>query len=170
MPGEDYEQIEGLYPGLWFMERINLHQPAEVGKRVAVIGGGFTAMDCSRSSLRMGAEKVYVIYRRSRNEMLVYEEEAREAEIEGVDFRFLVSQTEVLHENGRGGGPEMHAEPAGRAGRQRAAKPCAHPRLRVHPGRGYGDRRHRTELGDRVGPADTRHEVDKARQAGGGHR
>jgi NADPH-dependent glutamate synthase beta subunit-like oxidoreductase/ferredoxin len=101
VPGEDYDTVHGLYPGLWFMERINLHQKVEIGKRVAVIGGGFTAMDCSRSSLRMGAEKVYVIYRRSRNEMLVYEEEAREAEIEGVDFRFLVSQTEVIVENNR---------------------------------------------------------------------
>lgn len=101
VPGEDYDGVTGLYPGLWFMERVNLHQKVAVGKRVAVIGGGFTAMDCSRSSLRMGAEKVYVIYRRSRNEMLVYEEEAREAEIEGVDFRFLVSQTEVLVENGK---------------------------------------------------------------------
>src|SRR5205814_6815482 len=86
--------------GLWFMERLNLHEKVAIGKRVVVIGGGFTAMDCSRSSLRMGADKVYVIYRRSRNEMLIYEEEAREAEIEGVDFRFLVSQTEVLVEDG----------------------------------------------------------------------
>ncbi|MEO8284866.1 MAG: FAD-dependent oxidoreductase [Chloroflexota bacterium] len=97
--GEDYTDTKGLYPGLWFLEQVNLHQRPFVGKRVAVIGGGFTAMDCSRSSLRMGAEKVYVIYRRSRNEMLVYEEEAREAEIEGVDFRFLVSPIEVVHEN-----------------------------------------------------------------------
>jgi NADPH-dependent glutamate synthase beta subunit-like oxidoreductase len=101
IPGEEYEQVEGLYPGLWYMERINLHQKVNIGRRVAVIGGGFTAMDCSRSSLRLGADKVYVIYRRSRNEMLVYEEEAREAEIEGVDFRFLVSPIEVLHENGK---------------------------------------------------------------------
>lgn len=100
IPGEDYEGVKGLYPGLWFMERVNLHQRPEVGRRVAVIGGGFTAMDCSRSSLRMGAEKVYVLYRRSRNEMQVYEEEAREAEIEGVDFRFLVSPVEIMVENG----------------------------------------------------------------------
>ncbi len=99
LPGEDYENVKGLYPGLWFMERVNLHQRPYIGKRVAVIGGGFTAMDCSRSSLRMGAEKVYVLYRRSRNEMQVYEEEAREAEIEGVDFRFLVSPIEVVEEN-----------------------------------------------------------------------
>jgi NADPH-dependent glutamate synthase beta subunit-like oxidoreductase len=96
VPGEDYENTVGLYPGLWFMERVNLHNYPVVGKRVAVIGGGFTAMDCSRSSLRMGAEKVYVIYRRSRNEMAVYDEEAREAEIEGIEYRFLTSQTEVL--------------------------------------------------------------------------
>ncbi|MGI8588047.1 MAG: FAD-dependent oxidoreductase [Chloroflexia bacterium] len=100
VPGEDYEHIVGLYPGLHFMEKINLHRYPLVGKRVAVIGGGFTAMDCSRSSLRMGAEKVYVIYRRSRNEMMVYEEEAREAEIEGIEFRFLVSQIEVLISDG----------------------------------------------------------------------
>jgi NADPH-dependent glutamate synthase beta subunit-like oxidoreductase len=99
IPGEDYANLKGLYPGIWFLERVNLHRRPFLGKRVAVIGGGFTAMDCSRSSLRMGAEKVYVTYRRSRNEMLVYEEEAREAEIEGVDFRFLVSPVEVLHEN-----------------------------------------------------------------------
>jgi NADPH-dependent glutamate synthase beta subunit-like oxidoreductase/ferredoxin len=101
VPGEDYEHTVGLYSGLHFMERINLHKYPLVGKRVAVIGGGFTAMDCSRSSLRMGAEKVYVIYRRSRNEMLVYDEEAREAEIEGIEFRFLVSQTEVLVADGK---------------------------------------------------------------------
>ncbi len=99
IPGEDYETARGLYPGLWFMERVNLHERPTIGTRVAVIGGGFTAMDCSRSSLRMGAEKVYVIYRRSRNEMQVYEEEAREAEIEGVDFRFLLSPIEIITEN-----------------------------------------------------------------------
>lgn len=101
LPGEDYDAVQGLYPGLWFMERVNLHQRPFIGKRVAVIGGGFTAMDCSRSSLRMGAEKVYVVYRRSRNEMQVYEEEAREAEIEGVDFRFLVSPVGFEIENGK---------------------------------------------------------------------
>jgi NADPH-dependent glutamate synthase beta subunit-like oxidoreductase/ferredoxin len=99
LPGEDYGTVKGLYPGLWFLEQVNLHQNPYLGKRVAVIGGGFTAMDCSRSSLRMGAEKVYVLYRRSRNEMQVYEEEAREAEIEGVDIRFLVSPVEVIVEN-----------------------------------------------------------------------
>ncbi len=97
MPGED---LDGVYQGLGFMERVNLGPLPRVGRRVAVIGGGFTAMDCSRSSLRMGAEKVFVVYRRSRNEMLIYDEEAREAEHEGIDFHFLVQPIEVLSNDG----------------------------------------------------------------------
>jgi ferredoxin len=83
------------------MERVNLGPLPRVGRRVAVIGGGFTAMDCSRSSLRMGAEKVFVVYRRSRNEMLIYDEEAREAEHEGIDFQFLVQPIEVVSNDGK---------------------------------------------------------------------
>ena len=100
VPGEDYELSRGSIPASGSWSGSTCTRPY-LGKRVAVIGGGFTAMDCSRSSLRMGAEKVYVIYRRSRNEMLVYEEEAREAEIEGIEFRFLVSPAEVLQDNGQ---------------------------------------------------------------------
>ena len=99
--GMKNENIEGVYPGLAFMERVNLGPLPRVGRRVAVIGGGFTAMDCSRSSLRMGAEKVYVLYRRSRSEMLIYEEEAREAEHEGIEFQFLVQPLEVLSNDGK---------------------------------------------------------------------
>jgi NADPH-dependent glutamate synthase beta subunit-like oxidoreductase len=98
IPGED---LDGVFPGLKFMEQVNLGPLPRVGRRVAVIGGGFTAMDCSRSSLRMGAEKVYVIYRRSRNEMLVFDEEAREAEHEGIDFQFLVQPIGVVSNDGK---------------------------------------------------------------------
>jgi len=55
-----------VLPGLPFLERVNFGEPVFVGKRVAVLGGGFTAMDCCRSSIRFGAEKVYVVYRRSK--------------------------------------------------------------------------------------------------------
>ena len=98
IPGEEFE---GVFQGLEFMERVNLGPLPRIGRRVAVIGGGFTAMDCSRSSLRMGAEHVYVVYRRSRNEMLIYDEEAREAEHEGVDFQFLVQPVEVVSYDGK---------------------------------------------------------------------
>ena len=50
----------GVLPGLPFLEKVNFGEPVFVGKRVAVLGGGFTAMDCCRSSIRFGAEKVYV--------------------------------------------------------------------------------------------------------------
>jgi len=98
IPGEEFE---GVFQGLEFMERVNLGPLPRMGRRVAVIGGGFTAMDCSRSSLRMGADHVYVVYRRSRNEMLIYEEEAREAEHEGIDFQFLVQPIEVVSYDGK---------------------------------------------------------------------
>ncbi len=91
-------KVKGFYFGLPFMERINLGEEVTIGNKVVVIGGGFTAMDCSRSSLRMGAEKVYVVYRRSRHEMSVYEEEAAEAANEGIEFLFLVTQTEILYD------------------------------------------------------------------------
>ncbi len=97
IPGED-KNLNGFYYGLPFMEKINLGEEVEIGRKVVVIGGGFTAMDCSRSSLRLGAEKVYVIYRRSQNEMSVYEEEAAEAAHEGVEYLFLVTQTEIIYD------------------------------------------------------------------------
>jgi len=95
------EELDGVFHGLEFMEAVNVGPIPRVGRRVAVIGGGFTAMDCSRSSLRMGADKVYVLYRRTSNEMLIEPSEAREAEHEGVEFQFLVSPVEVLTNDGK---------------------------------------------------------------------
>ena len=74
---------------------------AEVGRNVVVIGGGYTAMDCSRTSLRYGAENVTIAYRRTRSELVVDEEELGETEREGVRMEFLVSPIEVLGEDGK---------------------------------------------------------------------
>jgi NADPH-dependent glutamate synthase beta subunit-like oxidoreductase/ferredoxin len=100
VPGED---LQGMYYGIEFMEEVNFtYQAKRMGKKVVVIGGGYTAMDCSRSALRLGADEVYVCYRRSRAEMAVDEEERGETEREGVKFEYLVTQTEILgDENGR---------------------------------------------------------------------
>ncbi|MGH2459344.1 MAG: FAD-dependent oxidoreductase [Chloroflexota bacterium] len=98
IPGEE---LDGVFHGLEFMESVNIGPIPRIGRRVAVIGGGFTAMDCSRSSLRMGAEKVYVLYRRTAHEMLIEPDEAREAEFEDVEFQFLVSPLEVLTNDGK---------------------------------------------------------------------
>ena len=97
VPGAD---LEGVQYGVDFMKKANLGEPIEVGKDVVVIGGGYTAMDCSRTSLRHGAENVAIVYRRTRSELVVDEEELGETEREGVRMEFLASPIEVLGEDG----------------------------------------------------------------------
>jgi len=97
VPGAD---LEGVQYGVDFMKRANLGEPIEVGRDVVVIGGGYTAMDCSRTSLRHGAENVAIVYRRTRSELVVDEEELGETEREGVRMEFLASPVEVLGEDG----------------------------------------------------------------------
>jgi NADPH-dependent glutamate synthase beta subunit-like oxidoreductase len=83
------------------MKRANLGQALEVGQDVVVIGGGYTALDCSRTSLRHGAANVTIAYRRTRSELVVDEEELGETEREGVRMEFLASPIEVLGEDGK---------------------------------------------------------------------
>ena len=98
IPGAD---LEGVQYGVDFMKKANLGQPLEVGTDVVVIGGGYTAMDCSRTSLRHGADRVSIVYRRTRSELVVDEEELGETEREGVRMEFLASPIEVLGEDGK---------------------------------------------------------------------
>ncbi len=81
MPGED---AEGITDALSFLRTYNLRGSVPVGKNVVVIGGGNSAIDAARTALRLGAENVTVVYRRSREAMPAYEEEIEEAEHEGV--------------------------------------------------------------------------------------
>jgi formate dehydrogenase beta subunit len=98
LPGAE---LEGVQYGVDFMKKANLGQELTVGKDVVVIGGGYTAMDCSRTSLRHGAERVTIAYRRTRSELVVDEEELGETEREGVRMEFLASPVEILGEDGR---------------------------------------------------------------------
>lgn len=105
MTGPDNKVVKGadLYgveDGIRLLDKTNFGEPAFIGKRVAIIGAGFTAMDCCRTAIRFGAEKVYVLYRRSEEEQPADEYEVDEAKIEGVEFQYLVSQTEVLSKDG----------------------------------------------------------------------
>jgi glutamate synthase (NADPH/NADH) small chain len=102
IPGES---LIGVYSANEFLSRVNLMKayrfpdydtPIKIGKRVAVVGGGNTAMDAVRTSLRLGAETAYLIYRRSRGEMPARVEEVQHAEEEGVRFAFLTNPTRVL--------------------------------------------------------------------------
>ncbi|MGA9350341.1 MAG: NAD(P)-binding protein [Anaerolineae bacterium] len=105
IPGED---AKGVIPGLELLKRMNLGEEVRVGPstmlrtgpRVAVIGGGNTAMDAARSALRLGSE-VTILYRRSRAEMPAVTEEIEEALAEGVEIRYLTAPVEVLTENGQ---------------------------------------------------------------------
>ena len=98
IPGED---LEGVYGGIDFLRSVALKKPVKLGKKVAVIGGGNTAMDACRSAVRLGAEEVYVIYRRTRAEMPAEKVEIDEAEEEGVIYKFLNNPVEIIGEDGK---------------------------------------------------------------------
>jgi len=95
------EDLEGVYPGTDFLRAVVMGKPLNIGKRVAVIGGGNTAIDAARTSLRLGAEEVTIVYRRSRHEMPATDWEVEEAEEEGVKLHFLAAPTKIVGANGR---------------------------------------------------------------------
>ena len=97
------ENLDGCYTGIDFLTRFaNWQQsgtesnPVPIGRRCAVIGGGNTAIDCVRTLIRLGAEEVSIVYRRTRKEMPANEVEIVAAEHEGVKFHFLAAPTRVI--------------------------------------------------------------------------
>ncbi len=104
IPGE---ALNGVYSANEFLTRSNLMKayrdkndtPIMKGGRVAVVGGGNVAMDAARTALRLGAEKVYIVYRRSMAELPARREEVEHAEEEGIDFRILCNPVEILGYN-----------------------------------------------------------------------
>lgn len=107
IPGEN---LNGVYSANEFLTRINLMKaysfpnsdtPVQVGKNAAVVGGGNVAMDAARSAKRLGAENVYIVYRRGEAEMPARVEEVHHAKEEGIIFKMLTNPTEILgDENG----------------------------------------------------------------------
>lgn len=95
------EELDGVLGGIDFLRDVALNNPVFTGRRIAVVGGGNTAMDACRTSIRLGASKVYNIYRRTRNEMPAEEVEITEAEEEGVIFKNLTNPIEVIGQDGR---------------------------------------------------------------------
>lgn len=97
IPGEN---TEGVLQGVEFLRELNLRGKVPVGRRVAVIGGGNVAIDVARSAVRLGAEEVSIIYRRTRSEMPAWEEEIGAAEEEGAKIIYLSAPQEIItHEN-----------------------------------------------------------------------
>jgi len=102
IPGEN---LSGVYSANEYLTRVNLMKayqfpdydtPIKVGNEVAVIGGGNTAMDAVRTSIRLGAKKAYLVYRRSRKEMPARVEEVQHAEEEGVEFLMLTNPIRIV--------------------------------------------------------------------------
>ncbi len=103
------ENLNGVYSANEFLTRINLMKgykfpeydtPVYMGKNVVVVGGGNVAMDAARSAKRMGAENVYIVYRRGEEEMPARLEEVHHAKEEGIEFRLLCNPTRILGEDG----------------------------------------------------------------------
>lgn len=95
------EELDGVFSGIDFLREVNTGKIPEIGKKVAVVGGGNTAMDACRTALRCGAEEVYVIYRRTRAEAPAEDSEIEEAAEEGVTFKFLTNPDEIIGEDGK---------------------------------------------------------------------
>jgi glutamate synthase (NADPH/NADH) small chain len=102
IPGEN---LNGVYSANEFLTRINLMKaylfpeydtPVKIGRRIVVIGGGNVAMDAARCALRLGADEVYIVYRRSRAELPARLEEVENAEEEGVIFKLLTNPLRFL--------------------------------------------------------------------------
>ena len=101
IPGESFK---GVYSANEFLTRSNLMKsylqdpetPIMKGGKVAVVGGGNVAMDAARTALRLGAEKVYIVYRRSMDELPARKEEVEHAQEEGIEFRLLQNPVEIL--------------------------------------------------------------------------
>jgi NADH-quinone oxidoreductase subunit F len=99
--GLDGEDSEGVTQALTFLRQYNIRGSVPVGKKVVVIGGGNAAVDASRTALRLGAEEVTLIYRRTREQMPAYEEEIEEAENEGVKMLMLTAPEKILTRDGK---------------------------------------------------------------------
>jgi len=102
IPGEN---LNGIYSANEFLTRVNLMKayqfpeydtPVKVGQRVGVVGGGNVAMDAARCALRLGAEEVYIVYRRSEVEMPARREEVENAKEEGIQFRLLTNPKQFI--------------------------------------------------------------------------
>jgi len=98
--GIEGEDLKGVFHALDLLRDVNSGKKAELGSKVAVIGGGNVAIDTARTALRSGAEEVNILYRRSREEMPAFLAEVEEAKREGIKFQFLVAPQKILGETG----------------------------------------------------------------------
>lgn len=99
--GIEGEDLQGVELCVEFLRKVNMGEKIFMGKKVAVVGGGNSAIDAIRTALRLGAEEAFIVYRRSRKEMPANEEEISEAEKEGVKINYLTNPTKILGKDGK---------------------------------------------------------------------
>ena len=99
--GCEGDKLEGVLGGIDMLREVNLGNRLDLGRNVAVVGGGNVAMDACRTAVRLGAENVYVIYRRTRAEAPAEDLEIEEALEEGVQFKWLTNPAQIIGENGK---------------------------------------------------------------------
>lgn len=93
------EDLQGVYYGLEFLSRVNTGESVTIGDKIAVVGGGNSAIDAARAAMRLGAKEVTIVYRRSRAEMPAYEEEIVAAEEEGIKIMYLTLPKKIIGKN-----------------------------------------------------------------------
>lgn len=103
IPGED---LNGVFDAIDFLREVNLGQDIEVGQKVAVVGGGNSAIDAARVALRKGAKEVHILYRREKKDMPAIVEEIEAAEEEGIHIHCLTAPVKIVGKNGKVEGVE----------------------------------------------------------------
>ena len=122
VPGEE---VAGVDDAIRFLREYNIRGSVPVGQQVVVIGGGNAAIDTARTAIRLGAESVTVLYRRTREEMPAYAEEIEEAEHEGVKIRVLTAPMEILAWEGLVTGVQCQTMALGEFDRSGRRRPTA---------------------------------------------
>ena len=142
VPGEN---LKGVDDAIRFLREYNIRGSAPIGRDVVVVGGGNAAIDTARTAVRLGAQSVTVLYRRTRDEMPAYAEEIEEAEHEGVVIKVLIAPLAITGQDGRVCGVKCQVMTLGEFDRSGRRRPKAAPEESFcHPG-GPGDHRHRPE-------------------------
>ena len=95
------EELTGVIPGIDLLRNVALNKPIPLGEKVIVVGGGNVAVDCAQTCLRMGADTVTILYRRTLMEMPAWQSEIEEAGKIGIRFRFLAAPVRIVGEDGR---------------------------------------------------------------------
>jgi len=98
--GVNGEDSPGVIDGVTFLRQVSLGEKVKIGEKIAIVGGGNAAIDCSRTALRLGAREVSIIYRRTRDEMPAAPEEIEEALHEGVKITFLAAPNRITVKGG----------------------------------------------------------------------